>query len=115
MERDPEQREPGIDVDEEAAAAAQEAGQIGGPNPDPDLDPAERPLAEGGEGVAEGFEQAESQLARNASHEARGADPVRDAGAPEPDSERAGAEYGEADHARAQGESDPDETDPDEG
>jgi hypothetical protein len=96
-----------IDVDEEAEAAAAEAARIGGPDPEPDADPAERPLIEGGEGVAEGFELAEDQLRRNASHEDRGADPVRDAGAPEPDSEDAGAEYGEPDHFGAQGEDQP--------
>ncbi|MDP9135012.1 MAG: hypothetical protein M3N56_09330 [Actinomycetota bacterium] len=88
-------------VDEEAAAAAKEAAKIGGPNPDPGLDPAQRPLVEGGEGYAEGFEQAEEQLERNATHEDRGADPLRDAGT---DEEDPGAEYGEADHAGAQGE-----------
>lgn len=88
-------------ADEQAAAAAREAAKIGGPNPEPDVDPAERPLVEGGEGYAEGFEQAEEQLERNASHEDRGADPLRDAGT---DEEDPGAEYGEADHAGAQGE-----------
>jgi hypothetical protein len=102
-----DEREP-IDVDEEAEAAAAEAARIGGPDPQPDVDPAERPLVEGGEGVAEGFELAEDQLRRNASHEDRGADPARDAGEPEPDSGEAGAEYGEPDHFGAQGEQPPD-------
>ena len=88
-------------VDEEAAAAPAEAAKIGGPDPQPGVDPAERPLVEGGQGYAEGFEQAEEQLERNASHEDRGADPLRDAGTAEEDP---GAEYGEADHAGAQGE-----------
>jgi hypothetical protein len=88
-------------AEEEAAAAAREAAKIGGPDPDPDLDPAERPVVEGGEGYAEGFEQAEEQLERNATHEDRGADPLGDAGI---DEEDPGAEYGEADHAGAQGE-----------
>lgn len=88
-------------VNKEAAAAAEEAAKIGGPNPDPGVDPSERPLVEGGEGYAEGFEQAEEQLERNASHEDRGADPLGDAGSEEEDP---GAEYGEADHAGAQGE-----------
>jgi hypothetical protein len=56
-------------AEREAAAAAAEAGSIGGPNPDDDLDPAERPVAEGGGGEAEGFEQAEKDLVRQASHE----------------------------------------------
>jgi hypothetical protein len=53
---------------EEAAAAAEEAGAIGGVAGDEDLDPAERPLAEAGEGVAEGFEQAEEVLIEHATH-----------------------------------------------
>jgi hypothetical protein len=88
-------------VDEEAEAAAAEAAEIGGPNPDPDIDPAERPLAEAGEGWAEGFEEAEAELERNASHEDRGADPLGDAGR---DEEDPGSTYGEADHAGAQGD-----------
>ncbi|HEX2070075.1 MAG TPA: hypothetical protein VHF90_00310 [Thermoleophilaceae bacterium] len=89
-------------ADEQAAAAAREAAKIGGPDPTPGVDPAERPRVEGGEGYAEGFEQAEEQLERNASHEDPGADPIGDAGT----DERAdvGAEYGEADHAGAQGQ-----------
>jgi hypothetical protein len=88
-------------AEEQAAAAAREAAKIGGRNPEPGVDPAERPLVEGGEGYAEGFEQAEQQLERNASHEDRGADPMRDAGDAEDDP---GAEYGEADHVGGQGE-----------
>jgi hypothetical protein len=88
-------------VDEQEEAAAEEAAEIGGPDPEPGVDPAERPLVEGGEGWAEGFEQAEEQLERNASHEDRGADPMRDAGE---DEEDAGGTYGEADHAGAQGD-----------
>lgn len=53
---------------EEVDAAAAEAARIGGVAGDEDLDPAERPLAEGGEGEAEGFEQAEEELIDNASH-----------------------------------------------
>ncbi|HYI99106.1 MAG TPA: hypothetical protein VEX36_05425 [Thermoleophilaceae bacterium] len=106
MSEHQDEHEP-IDVDEEAEAAAAEAARIGGPDPLPDVDPAQRPLIEGGEGVAEGFELAEEQLQRNASHEDRGADPMRDAGEPEPDSEAAGAEYGEPDHVGAQGEDQP--------
>jgi hypothetical protein len=89
-------------VDEQAAAAARDAGRIGGRDPQPGVDPAERAVVEGGEGYAEGFEQAEEQLERNASHEDRGADPIGDAGS----DERAdvGSEYGEADHVGAQGE-----------
>jgi hypothetical protein len=44
------------------AAAAREAAAIGGRAGDEELDPAERPLAEAGEGVAERFELAEEEL-----------------------------------------------------
>jgi hypothetical protein len=85
-------------VDEEADAAAAEAGAIGGPGGNEELDPAERPLAEAGEGEAEGFEQAERDLIEHASH----GDP-----APDPETlasdERAHPEpeHGSADHAHS--------------
>jgi hypothetical protein len=88
-------------VDEQTEAAAAEAAEIGGPDPEPGVDPAERAVVEGGGGEAEGFEEAERQLERNASHEDRGADPLGDAGEGEEDP---GSEYGEADHVGAQGE-----------
>ncbi len=77
-------------------AAAEEAGAIGGPNPDPELSDAERPVAEGGEGESEGFELAEQELEANATHDPDGhgnplLDRIDDQGA-DP-----GAEYGEAD------------------
>lgn len=53
---------------EEVDAAAEEAGAIGGVAGDEDLDPAERPVVEGGEGEAEGFELAEEDLIEHASH-----------------------------------------------
>ena len=90
-------------ADEEEAAAA-EAAEIGGPDPHPDLDPAARPLAEAGEGESEGFELAEEQLERNASHEDPGGNPLGDAFTPESESDRSAAEYGEADDAGAAGE-----------
>ncbi len=85
------------DEREEEQAAAEEAGAIGGPNPDPDLSEAERVISEGGEGESEGFELAEQDLERNASHDpdAQGnplLDRIDDGG------EDPGAEYGEADH-----------------
>jgi hypothetical protein len=58
----------------EADRAAAEAGAIGGsvssepPSVDGATDEAERPLAEAGQGEAEGFEQAEAQLIEHASH-----------------------------------------------
>jgi hypothetical protein len=87
-------------AEQEAAAAAAEAAQIGGPAPDEDLDPAERPVVEGGGGVAEGFEQAEADLIRQASHEDEGVPPTADfAGTPE--DARATAVYGDADEVEA--------------
>jgi hypothetical protein len=58
----------------EADRAAAEAGAIGGgvsSDPEPTSgagDEAERPLAEAGEGEAEGFEQSEQELIEHASH-----------------------------------------------
>ena len=64
-----------IDEAQEEAAAAAEAGAIGGTSSDyagPELgepaDEAHRPLAEAGEGEAEGQEQAEAELAANATY-----------------------------------------------
>lgn len=95
---------------EEAEAAAVEAGAIGGPDPMPDADPADRAVAEGGGGEAEGFEQAEDALIRNASHEDSVADPAGDAFTPEVESDRSTAAYGEADEVEpSEVTSDPDE------
>jgi len=55
-------------VSQEEAAAAAEAGHIGGTAGDEGLDPAQRPLVEGGEGEAEGFEVAESDLIEHAEY-----------------------------------------------
>ena len=63
MERDEEL------IAEAEAAAAEEAARIGGRAPD-DVDPAERPRRESGEGVAEGFELAEQALVDHAEHTA---------------------------------------------
>lgn len=82
-------------ADEEAEAAAAEAAEIGGPAPVyPDADPAQRPLTEGGEGEAEGFELAEVELIDNASHGNQHHFPDGDAPPPEEPSEAA---YGEPD------------------
>jgi hypothetical protein len=64
-----------VELEQEKEAAA-EAGSIGGsvggypsPNEDnADADPAQRPLAEAGEGESEGFELAERELEEHASH-----------------------------------------------
>ncbi|MBA3304814.1 MAG: hypothetical protein H0U25_02660 [Thermoleophilaceae bacterium] len=82
---------------EQAEAAAAEAGAIGGPDPMPGADPADRPVAEGGGGEAEGFEQAEDALIRQASHEDNLSDPAADAFTPELESDRSPATYGEPD------------------
>lgn len=82
-------------AEEEADAAAAEAARIGGPAPDDAVDdPAQRPLVEGGEGEAEGFELAEEELIDNAEHGDQKGFPSSDAGAPE---EPTDATYGEPD------------------
>jgi hypothetical protein len=81
-------------------AAAEEAGQIGGPAPEYEGDEEERALQEGGEGEAEGFEQAEQELEEQASHGDPKYDPEVDDFTPEVESDRSGAEYGEADDAQ---------------
>jgi hypothetical protein len=74
-----------IDEPAEEAAAAAEAANIGGPQPDytgaaepgqPEPE-AERPLAEAGEGEAEGQEQAEADLAAAAEPTAPGVSPAQ--------------------------------------
>lgn len=84
--------------DQEEAAAA-EAGRIGGKGSAQDLDPEEQAVAEGGGGQAEGFEQAEDALVENASHGDGTGSPEADEFTPEAESDRSGAEYGEADDA----------------
>lgn len=92
-------------VERESRVAAEEAGAIGGdPGDDYGVSEEERAVAEGGGGVAEGFEEAERELIENASHDATAPDPSELAG--EPEEQRAQAEYGEADHERAQGDED---------
>lgn len=54
--------------EDEVDAAAAEARGIGGVAGDEDLDPAQRPLIEAGEGEAEGFELAEDELVEHATH-----------------------------------------------
>jgi hypothetical protein len=82
---------------EEEEAAAAEASRIGGLDPQPDADPAERPVVEAGGGEAEGFELAEEELIRQASHDDAPAEPAGDAFTPEPEADLAGAAYGEGD------------------
>jgi hypothetical protein len=96
--------EPDFETREEWEAAA-EAAAIGGRQPpsswlDPeedDDDEALRPVIEAGGGEGEGFELAERDLVRNASHEDGQAFPEEDAFSPEHESDRATTDYAQAD------------------
>lgn len=81
----------------EERAAEVEAGSIGGPAPDYEASEETRPLEESGQGVAEGFEEAERGLAEQASHGDPRYSPEQDAFPPEEDTDEAGAVYGEPD------------------
>jgi hypothetical protein len=110
MER-PDETDDGPDFEtREEWAAAAEAAAIGGAR-DRDLGPAGtdekvdealRPVYEAGGGDQEGFEIAEHDLERNASHDDGAGFPERDAFTPERESDRSGAEYGEADEEDSQ-------------
>jgi hypothetical protein len=90
---------------EQEDAAAAEAGSIGGqptsepPGTDADqLDPAQAPLIEAGEGEAEGFELAEEELIEHASHgDEHAARRVIEDAYPVDDTDRRAASGGEAD------------------
>jgi hypothetical protein len=78
---DPQGERPAVDESAEEAAAAAEAAAIGGTASDyagqelgEIAGEAERPLAEAGQGEAEGQEQAEAALADNATYRDAGAD-----------------------------------------
>ncbi len=94
---DPLEPTPEEVVDEETEAAAAEAGEIGGHTNTEGLPEAERPLAEGGEGEAEGFELAEEQLIESASHGDASGHPLGDRFPAEDASSENLASYGEAD------------------
>lgn len=81
-----------------AWGAAREVAAIGGHAGDEGLDPVDRPLAEGGEGVAEGFELAEEELIGAADHADGLNDPLADAFTPEVDGGARHGIFGEADH-----------------
>jgi hypothetical protein len=91
---------------EQADLAGAEAARIGGAantegSPAEEGDEAQRPLAEAGEGQAEGFEQAEEQLIEHASHgDQHGARRVIEDATPEQDDARAG-QQGDPDYERA--------------
>ena len=81
-------------VEEEADAAAAEAGDVGGDAPIESDDPAQQPLIEAGQGESEGFELAEKKLIDIASHGDQHRFP--DSVVPPPE-EPESAERGEAD------------------
>ena len=93
-ERDPSD----VQAEQEADAAAAEAGSIGGRAPD-DEDPAARPVEEAGGGESEGFEQAEEELREQASHGDPGTSPSQDEFSPEQESDLETADHGEPDQA----------------
>ena len=99
---EPQRRDARSDdlADEEAQAAAAEAGAIGGRGFPDEGDPAMAPVYEAGGGEAEGFEQAEERLIENAEHGDFAPDPTNDRFTAERESDRSGAAYGEADHER---------------
>jgi hypothetical protein len=63
-----EDQDRDMSVEEAEREAAAEAAAIGGPAGDDAVSDEERPLVESGEGVAEGFEQAEAELIERAEH-----------------------------------------------
>lgn len=102
---DDSDEEPDLVTREERAAAA-EAAEIGGSRPDvggadtsEEVDEAMRPVYEAGGGEQDGFELADRDLVRNASHDDGTAYPERDAFTPERESDLASIEYAEADEA----------------
>jgi hypothetical protein len=90
------QDEPADDEDviaREEAAAAAEAGSIGG-HRDESVDEADRPVSEGGGGEAEGFELAEEELVDEAE-QGQQHNPLADAGDAEAQDPQ--SEHGEPD------------------
>ena len=110
MDHEPETPEDDLLRREERAAAA-DASEIGGPAPDYEGPEEAVPLEEGGQGVAEGFEESERELTEQASHGENRLSPETDAFSVDEESDRADAVYAEPD------EVDPTETtsDPREG
>jgi hypothetical protein len=95
-------------IAEEEAAAAAEAAEIGGHTDSQRLPEAERPLAESGEGVSEGFELSEEQLIESASHGDKHGHPLGDR-FPEEDARSEDLTiHGEADHERVSEKEDSD-------
>lgn len=94
MDREPPAAEDPLLGEQEREAGA-EAGEIGGHAPDTEGDEADRPVEEGGGGVAEGFETAERDLTEQASHGGGRRNPEADEFPPE--DERDAAARGDAD------------------
>ena len=103
MERTDETDDPDFATRQEWAAAAEARAiggtraDVGGVDPGEPIDEALRPVYEAGGGDAEGFELAERDLVRNASHDDGEGFPERDAFTPERETDLSPAEYGEAD------------------
>jgi nucleotide-binding universal stress UspA family protein len=98
-------------VEEQEAEAAREAAEVGGGHvADDGIDDSQRPVLEAGGGESEGFEQAEAELIRHASHADDRSDTVTftEAGRPEAESDRQTGEFGEADRIDGQGRSERD-------
>jgi hypothetical protein len=81
----------------EAAAIGGAKADVGGADSSEPIDPAMIPVYEAGGGEGEGFELAEHDLVRNASHDDGEGVPERDAFTPEREADLSSAEYGEAD------------------
>lgn len=100
--------EPDLVTREEWAAAAEaraiggDGPAVGGADPSEGVDDALRPVYEAGGGEQEGFELAERDLVRNASHDDGEGFPERDAFTPEHESDAATVEYAEADDEGAE-------------
>jgi hypothetical protein len=86
---------------EEAEEAGREAAAIGGRTGDEEMDPAQRPLSEAGEGEAEGFELAEKELVEHASHGDSGGNPLDDAFTVKEEKAPDEGAFGEPDHERS--------------
>jgi hypothetical protein len=105
---DDSDEEPDLVTREEREAAAEAraiggvAPDIGGVDPSEEVDEALRPVYEAGGGEEDGFELAERDLIRNASHDDGTAYPERDAFTPEREADLASIEYAEADDAESQ-------------
>ncbi len=88
-------------VAQEEAAAAAEAGAIGGIVAPDSEDPALDPVYQAGGGPQDGWDAVEEELIENATHGDGHGQPERDAISPELESDRSTAVYGESDHIAA--------------